>query len=66
MTTFDMRYRTLHKQFYSKFLDELDIDVAKNIMAYPNGEEAQIFNLKVEAAIKKELEAPVPFFADDN
>lgn len=52
MSQLDSRSARLHRLLYNQFLDELDKDIVKEIMNNPLGDEAQLLNQKVEAAIR--------------
>lgn len=56
MSRLDPRLAAMHKEIYSRFLDELDSDIVKEIMNNPSGEEASLLNRRVEAEIRRKLE----------
>jgi len=56
MANFDPRYARLHKEIYSKRLDELDTEIVKRIMENPACEEAILLNRRVDAEIRERLE----------
>lgn len=51
----DPHYAKVHKAIYNQLLDELDTDIIKEILAHPYGEEARVFNEKVDRAVKATL-----------
>ena len=52
----DPRYARLHKKIYQRLLDELDSEVISSIMGNPNGEEAVLFNQRVEQTLREEID----------
>lgn len=51
MAQLDPHKARLHRLLWNQFLDELDKDIVKQIMENPHGDEAQLLNRKVEAAL---------------
>ena len=56
MTKLDPRQAKSHKRIYQRLLDELDIDIVKEIMSDPNGEEAMLLNQRVEQTLREEID----------
>ena len=49
------RYWDTHKRVYQDRLDELDDDIRKVVLDYPNAQETMHFNDRVEREVKDEL-----------
>jgi succinate dehydrogenase flavin-adding protein (antitoxin of CptAB toxin-antitoxin module) len=58
MTKFDLRYSQLHREVYTRMLDDLDSDIVKEIMQNPSCEASLLLNSRVESEIKRRMEGP--------
>ena len=56
MSKVNLKHADLHKQVYSKMLDDLDNAIIVKIMEDPSCDEAKLLNLRVDAEIKRQLE----------
>ncbi len=56
MPKLDPTQAALHRKLWNKYLDELDIEIVKEIMGNPHGDAARLLNNKVEAAMRATLD----------
>jgi hypothetical protein len=47
-----------HRKFYWQFFNELDNDIAQEVINEPYGDEAILLNKKTESAVRKALGMP--------
>ena len=57
MTRIDPHRAAIHRSVYMQFLDELDKDIAQKIMEQPDCEESLLLNRRVDAEIRRRLDA---------